>query len=288
MLLPFSEFHVEKTGYIRTNCYSCRLEHTRQVRSMRQQLPKQIPITKYCIKCNKSKSASEFNKLSLSVDGLDRLCRECYKIHRHKRVTHTPDVNNILTCIACKQTKSTTEFRPTKKSLTGYFKKCNACQPKSTWTAEKQKASEKKYVANNKDKLREKWRNAYTNPNRIIRDRLNHRISSALKSAKTRKDNTTSTYIGCSIPFLRKWLEYQFTNTLGWHNYGEWHIDHVIPCSLFDLSNPAKQVDCFNWRNLRPCMGIENISKGGKYLPELVEHHKQLVSKFLESTPLPT
>lgn len=56
---------------------------------------------------------------------------------------------------------------------------------------------------------------------------------------------------------------------MNWDNYNHetWHIDHIIPCAAFDLTNPIHQRICFNWRNLQPLWGNENISKHDS-LPE--------------------
>jgi len=41
---------------------------------------------------------------------------------------------------------------------------------------------------------------------------------------------------------LKEWLESQFYDGMTWENYGStddkdnWHIDHVSPCELFDLT----------------------------------------------------
>ena len=42
-------------------------------------------------------------------------------------------------------------------------------------------------------------------------------------------------------------------------NYGEWHIDHVKPCSSFDLTNEQEIYECFNWKNIRPCWKKLNL-----------------------------
>lgn len=51
---------------------------------------------------------------------------------------------------------------------------------------------------------------------------------------------------------------------MSWENYGEWHIDHIVPCSSFDLTDPKQQEDCFNFKNLQPLWGWENSKKGSK------------------------
>ena len=76
---------------------------------------------------------------------------------------------------------------------------------------------------------------------------------------------------GCELSFLKKHIESKFTEKMTWNNHGEWHIDHIIPCSSFDLRNPIEQKICFNWRNLQPMWATENLEKSNKYNPKLKE-----------------
>ena len=48
----------------------------------------------------------------------------------------------------------------------------------------------------------------------------------------------TMELIGCSIEFLKEYIANKFTEGMSWDNYGEWHLDHIRPCSSFDLSDP--------------------------------------------------
>ena len=52
-----------------------------------------------------------------------------------------------------------------------------------------------------------------------------------------------------------------------WNNWSKtgWHIDHIKPCVLFDLSNPVEQSKCFHYTNLQPLWAKENLSKGKVY-----------------------
>lgn len=70
--------------------------------------------------------------------------------------------------------------------------------------------------------------------------------------------------IGCSIAFLMAHLESKFKPGMSFANHGEWHIDHIIPCSAYDLTDPEQQKECFNWRNLQPLTARENMMKGNK------------------------
>jgi hypothetical protein len=47
-------------------------------------------------------------------------------------------------------------------------------------------------------------------------------------------------------------------------NKGEIHIDHIIPCSSFDLTKSEEQRKCFHYTNTQPLWAKENLSKGAK------------------------
>ena len=79
------------------------------------------------------------------------------------------------------------------------------------------------------------------------------------------KSNSTINLLGCSIDDFKKHLQSLFEPWMSWKNYGKWHIDHIKPCALFDLTLPKQQQECFHWSNMRPLEAIENIKKGKKY-----------------------
>lgn len=88
---------------------------------------------------------------------------------------------------------------------------------------------------------------------------LRHRIWSALK--RNVKSVSTIKLLGCSIEQLKKYLEKQFKPGMTWKNYGKWHIDHIRPCSSFNLSKASEQYKCFNYKNLQPLWAKDNLSK---------------------------
>lgn len=93
---------------------------------------------------------------------------------------------------------------------------------------------------------------------------LRSRINLALKSSS--KSNGTINLLGCSIPELKKHLESQFLPGMTWETYGlrGWHVDHVVPCAVFDFTDPEQQKMCFNYTNLRPLWWLDNLKKGAK------------------------
>lgn len=110
-----------------------------------------------------------------------------------------------------------------------------------------------------------------------IAESLKSRIHAVLKD--TMIDRTWK-YIGCSKAELVKWLEYQFDSNTTWDNYGKvWHIDHVIPIDIFDMTRYDHQVVCFHWTNLRPLEKKQNLSKSNKLVvDDIIYHRSQLLS----------
>ena len=74
--------------------------------------------------------------------------------------------------------------------------------------------------------------------------------------------------LGCSVEELWIHLEKQFTAGMTRENHGRngWHIDHIIPCASFDLSDPEQQSQCFHYTNLQPLWAEDNIKKGNKII----------------------
>ena len=91
-----------------------------------------------------------------------------------------------------------------------------------------------------------------------LRARLNAAIKKNIKSKRTIE------LIGCSVDFLKIYLERKFTKGMSWSNYGKWHIDHIKPCSKFDMSKLNEQHKCFNYKNLQPLWAKDNLSKHNK------------------------
>jgi len=94
---------------------------------------------------------------------------------------------------------------------------------------------------------------------------LRARLRKSLNSQSSKKSKRTLELVGCSIRDIRQHLENQFKDGMSWENQGEWHIDHIKPCSLFDLTDPEQQKECFNYKNLQPLWAIDNIKKSNKW-----------------------
>ena len=98
--------------------------------------------------------------------------------------------------------------------------------------------------------------------------RLRSRIYDAFTAQNKTKTNRTWKYIDCSPPFFQKWIEFQLYDGMTLDNYGKiWHIDHVKPCSSFNLENESEVKECFCWKNLRPYLANKNLEKSDKLQP---------------------
>ncbi len=93
--------------------------------------------------------------------------------------------------------------------------------------------------------------------------RIRYELNTLLKGKKTKR---TFEYLGCSIEELKTYLESKFIENMSWDNYGKvWHIDHIIPCSCWKLSDEFENKCCWNYRNLQPLDCSENQSKKDKF-----------------------
>ena len=91
---------------------------------------------------------------------------------------------------------------------------------------------------------------------------LRTRLYQALK--KFKKSDSTMKLTGTSLDELKKYLESKFKDRMSWDNYGVWHVDHIIPCAQFDLSDPEQQKICFHYTNLQPMWAKDNMQKGAR------------------------
>lgn len=93
-------------------------------------------------------------------------------------------------------------------------------------------------------------------------------VYTCLKEANVAKYKSTFELLGYSIDELMAHLEKQFTDGMSWKNYGEWHVDHKKPMTLFEFTSTDDEgfKQCWSLDNLQPLWGKDNLSKGSRYL----------------------
>ena len=128
----------------------------------------------------------------------------------------------------------------------------------------------KKYYFKNKERLsknniRYARERRKTNPSFKILDTLRRRMLYALKGKN--KSASTMNLLGVkNIEIVWQRLESLFQDGMTRENQGMWHIDHIKPCSSFDLSDPRQQRVCFHYTNLQPLWAIDNMKKYTKFI----------------------
>ncbi len=133
----------------------------------------------------------------------------------------------------------------------------------------KNKDKKKAYIEVNKLKFQKIFNDrrrdrTKTDENFRLINNARSRIREVLKGI--RKNSNTMNLVGCSVESLKQHLEAQFKPGMNWENYNfkGWHVDHIIPCSWFDFTNPEQQKKCFHYTNLQPLWAKENLSKGAR------------------------
>ena len=184
-------------------------------------------------------------------------------------------------CLQCrtkrKAIRETPEYKEKKKTYwAARYKKNkeNILQKNKEWSdnnKEKHKELKQKWIKNNEEKykknrnekLREKRK---TDPVFRITENLRSRIRGTIQ--KGYKSAHSMELLGCSREELMAHIESQFTEGMTWDKYGTFHIDHIKPCSAFNLLDPEEQRKCFHYTNLQPLWAIDNLKKGATYTPE--------------------
>lgn len=202
-------------------------------------------------------------------------------------------------CRICKKRKQIVHFHIKNSNKDGRNSQCKICKNKYSKNLHHKNKSiindkKKEYYLINKEKIKIRQQNYYIqnkvsilarckeyqqnnrqkinkyHKNRRKKDekyRILHSLRVRLNSAtKGLVSDSTKELIGCSLEQLKIHLENRFTKGMNWQNYGRngWHIDHIKPCTSFDLTDPKQQQECFHYSNLQPLWAKDNISKGNK------------------------
>jgi hypothetical protein len=205
--------------------------------------------TKICTKCQKELPATaEFFHRGVGKYGFRAACKKClshyfsrhYQKNRKKKLEH----------------------------------KCRYYIENQTTILEK----ERQYWEENKSWLNKNRRERYKKDKKkiyemkkkTIENNLNYRIGKNLRTRlwqalkNNQKKGSAVRDLGCSIEYLRSYLEAKFEKDMSWDNYGEWHMDHIMPLAHFDLTDRKQLLKACHYTNLQPLWAGENMSKKAK------------------------
>jgi 5-methylcytosine-specific restriction endonuclease McrA len=160
-------------------------------------------------------------------------------------------------CSSCKLDLSKDSFSKCSKSKSGLQSVCKICKNKMLTEYYKLNPTKRTY---NKERQLERYKKNKVNFN------FSRRMRKSLNGIKESK--SWETLVDYSLEELKLHLERQFTEGMSWDNYGEWHIDHIIPVSSFNIQTLDDEnfKKCWSLENLQPLWAEQNIKKSNKIL----------------------
>jgi len=276
-------------------------ERWEQYKKQLKQHPLDKNATKICNYCKKKLTIDMFYNDSTKKDGVHTICKICrvekqkkyYQKNRgrvlqqNKKYQHVnKDKIEIRRKKYCKNNKE----RIAKRRKEYYLKNKDRISNREKEYRQKNKDEinrrQRIYYKENKEKFKEygqRYRQKHGKEIRIRRksyrpkiranerkryeNDINYKLAGLMRNRiysvliGKAKSKPTMELLGCNIETLKEHLQKQFTDSMSFNNYGKWHVDHIQPCNTFDLTKPEEQKQCFNYKNLRPLWGIDNISR---------------------------
>lgn len=131
----------------------------------------------------------------------------------------------------------------------------------------------KEYRDKNIDRIREVKRNyektrKHNDPIYKLINNFRTAIYQVLKENNVQKNGHYFEILKYSPEELIGHLEIQFKDGMTWDNYGEWHVDHILPISVYNIQEIGDEefMKCWSLSNLQPMWGKENIRKSNKIM----------------------
>jgi hypothetical protein len=243
--------------------------------------------TKQCTKCKKEQSIDDFHKQVSRPDGHRGECKECTKIRTKVYYDkNKEEINRKWKIWAIENKDKLNEINKNyrlnnKDKCTLASKKWKDENPDKVKTAkiiyrsnpekvELELKSHKIWLKNNPDKVRKYSSNRYYKNRDKIDAKINKNISKHMwESLKGNKNGWHwESLVGYTLQNLIDHLENLFQHGMNWNNYGfkGWHIDHIIPISLwkFESYEDREFKQCWSLCNLQPLWAKDNLVKGNK------------------------
>jgi hypothetical protein len=183
-------------------------------------------------------------------------------------------------CSKCNKIKDFSDFKRDNSKSDGFYSSCKLCVKEyraNHYSENKELYRQKnsKFYAENKEHIKSRVKKYHFN--RIKNDdvyklkvSLRNQVYKAFKKNNWIKDSPNAKLLGCSFDYAKKHLELQFSDGMSWSNYGEWHIDHIIP--LASAKTKIEIEKLFHYTNLQPLWAKDNLKKGCK-----IEENKEQI-----------
>lgn len=124
----FSVAKNKKDGHC-YQCKDCQKQYYKKLKENKQQTEQNYPKTKICSYCKKELSYTEFNKRTVSPDGLQSICKNCQKEKDRKRKLEIKNINiKTKQCNHCNKILDISEFDVSSYNTDGLQSMCKSCR----------------------------------------------------------------------------------------------------------------------------------------------------------------
>lgn len=233
---------------------------------------------KTCVNCNTELPFVNFSLTTKSNDGYQTKCKLC--VNAYNKEYYLANKEKIKISSKMYKLKNLNEIKKKNKDYAFKNKEKMLQYKKDYYKNNFNKY--KQYGIDNRERLSAQsvklvLHKLKTDPIYRLQFNIRSRIRMAFKLNKAKKCKKSEELLGCSIKIAKEHLESKFLPTMTWKNYGKyWHIDHIIPCSSFNLVNEEEQKKCFHYSNLQPLFAVTQIINGIEYIGNLNKGNKLL------------
>lgn len=214
-------------------------------------------LTKVCKKCKIEKEFSGFDyfKSRCKFSSRCKACRRAYEREFNARRREKLGLKPIIK----RPSGSVSEEQKHQEML-------ETCRRYRARHPERRRKSAREWARRNREKQQERWRHKYkTDIIFNIKTKIRRRIYMALSKAKkgARKADRTIKLLGCSFAEFKTYIEKLLLPGMKWEDVmtSKVHLDHIIPCSAFDLTKEEEQRKCFHFTNLQPLWATSDIAE---------------------------
>ena len=219
-----------------------------------------IVFMKRCYCCGLEKPQSEFYKDKSKNSGLHSSCKKCNNLARaarhRKRLESEPEFKKQYYLLRRAKLRKKIERDPE------YRKKLNLSRKeRHRRRVESDPEYRKKY--NNKQYLKGK-RRLERDPIFRYRKMMSATMREGIKEGYN--DGTlVHRVLGVDFNTMRSHIQSLFIEGMSWDNFGEWHLDHIIPLSIAKTEEEVLKL--LHYTNVQPLWAKDNLKKSNK-IPE--------------------
>ena len=159
-------------------------------------------------------------------------------------------------CITCNEIKTLDNFQ-LRKDTNKYRNQCKRCRQNKVNSYKRENMAYKQRYNEYRKKRRQ------TDIQYCMIDRLRARVRKMVNANNASKYYLTMDLLGCTMDYFKVHLTSKFYGDMIWEKKN-FVLDHIIPCSWFNLSNPKHQKICFNYKNIQPLTDEDNSKKSDK------------------------